>query len=93
MSGKLSENGMTGGNSRTAGFGGAAETWPALFPCLYAEYGGRVITPARIATLEAGIGDAVHSARCSQKDLVEIHRSGRVGEGCIEAEIHPLAIA
>ncbi len=26
MSGKLSENGMTGGNSRTAGFGGAAET-------------------------------------------------------------------
>ena len=80
-------------SSRTAGFGGAAETWPALFSCLNAEYGGRVITPARIATLEAGIGDAVHSARCSQKDLVEIHRSGRIGEGCIKAEIHTLAIA
>jgi len=79
--------------SHAADFGGAAETWPALFPCLNAEYGRRVIIPERVTTLEAGIGDAVHSARCSQKDLVEIHRSGRIGEGGVEAEIHPLPVA
>jgi len=78
--------------SRTADFGGAAETQPTLFPCLNAEYGRRIIIPERVAAFKAGIGDAVYATRCSEENLVEIHRASSIGVGRIEAQIHTLAV-